>query len=247
MNEEKREQPGEIAATPLMKKLDNFWYHYKWQTLFGLFALVTAIILIVQFSGREKTDMDVLYAGPAVLRTQTDITDVQNAFSHVAKDVNGDKKTSVGIVSYFYDMDFLSDPDNRDADIGLIKTNMDSNLECYLAEVQTGDIQLFMVSPYLFELVEKENGFVDAKELCPDLDLSGCFYVDENGEEHTAGVLLSSLPFGELAGLSDLPADTVLCLRKPSLLQGWFNRSHAKENHENAADAFVRAIRFGRE
>ena len=44
MQDEKLQDPGIPASTPTLKKLDNFWYHYKWHTLAALFVLAVLVI-----------------------------------------------------------------------------------------------------------------------------------------------------------------------------------------------------------
>ena len=69
---------------------------------------------------------------------------------------------------------------------------------------------------------------------------------DENGKINRFGVVLSKTAFGQRAGLSSLPEDTIICVRKSSPMTGWFGAKRAEEAHALAVDVFKNALALGK-
>jgi prolipoprotein diacylglyceryltransferase len=70
MEENKQEKitGGEIAyQNPILKWLDNFWYHHKWTVIVVLFFAFTLTVCFVQCSSNEPTDLTVSFAGGKLL------------------------------------------------------------------------------------------------------------------------------------------------------------------------------------
>ena len=53
----------EKTQMTFVQKLENYWYHYKWHTLFGIFMLIIFSVCITQCAGKTEPDAMVLYAG----------------------------------------------------------------------------------------------------------------------------------------------------------------------------------------
>lgn len=70
-------------------KLDNYWYHYKWHTLIGLFFVITILICTVQCAGKEKPDIKaVLYVDKSV--ADLTATALEDEIEKYMTDINGD-------------------------------------------------------------------------------------------------------------------------------------------------------------
>ena len=52
----------ERVKSPFELKLENYWYHYKWQTIFGVFFLVVIIIATVQLVGNSGYSTNIVFA-----------------------------------------------------------------------------------------------------------------------------------------------------------------------------------------
>ncbi|MBR5314827.1 MAG: hypothetical protein IKU45_05400, partial [Clostridia bacterium] len=61
-----------------LKWLDNFWYHYKWHVIIGLFVIVFLVVAIGQMIDKDKVDAYVMYAGPTSFMP-SEIDEMQNA------------------------------------------------------------------------------------------------------------------------------------------------------------------------
>ena len=223
MQDEKLQDPGIPASTPILKKLDNFWYHYKWHTLAALFVLAVLVIGIVQSCSRKGAEYRILYGGDRVIGRETGQA-ICRVFSDLA-----DQEADVQLSHYFID---LSEGSGMGGVVG-------QNLDQFDGEVQTGDAMLYLLSPTLHErILESNGGIVPLDEYFPQGLPEGVTFYDEG---HTA-ILLSSLPAYQLEGLRDLPEDTLICLRSPVSLSGLLNRDRAEEQHRAYAALLVALI-----
>ena len=64
MNNEKKPQGELHLRSPFLKKLDNFFYHYKWHTVAALFLAIVIIVCSLQTCSKESYDVEIMYAGP---------------------------------------------------------------------------------------------------------------------------------------------------------------------------------------
>ena len=53
------------------EKLENFWYHYKWHTIAGLFAVICIVILTFQLCTKTSYDVNIIYAGEKSISTSS--------------------------------------------------------------------------------------------------------------------------------------------------------------------------------
>ena len=76
---------GDIKITsPFFKKVENFFYHYKWHTIVALFLIVTITICSVQMCSKDSYDVYVMYAGNRDIKSMKNEGDVSE-FSKVYK------------------------------------------------------------------------------------------------------------------------------------------------------------------
>lgn len=248
MKNEKEYGDGKISS-PFLKKLDNYWYHYKWHTIISLFLVVVILICSFQMFKKDEYDLEVLYAGPStLLNDRQTILDIEAAFADLLSDQTGDGKVSVNLVSYWVDDRVAENSDLSAGDINYLFTNSQNNKRAYTDEVKAGNLSIFLVSPELFHMVDDEAGFMRVVDIFPELEAyqeEVCVY-DEDGDINRFGVVLSKTAFGQRAGLSSLPEDTILCIRKKSVMAGWFGAARAKKNHELAQTVFYNALSLGK-
>ena len=96
---------GEVKIKlPTSKKLENFWYYYKWHTIVGVFLVFVAVVLLLQTCGKVKTDAYILYAGPhdvSRVAQNGDISEYESilsTFKRVCKDQDGDGLTTIALL-----------------------------------------------------------------------------------------------------------------------------------------------------
>ena len=243
MNDEKR-NTGEIPLrSPFLKKLDNYFYHYKWHTVIALFLVIAIIVCCFQTCSKEPYDVEIMYAGPKNLNDKQTVIDIGNAFAGFATDQNGDGKVVARLVAYWVDERYYGGESEElsEADVAYFAKNSLTNEEAYHDEIKAGNLSICLVSPYLFYQVHKEGGFMRIDELLPSLDES-VYRVGDDGSVNHYAVVLKKTPLGSLAGLSTLPDDTILCLRKPGY--HLLNASRLEKQHENSKNVFLSALGY---
>lgn len=117
-------------------KWQNFWYHYKWPTIFGALAVVVVSILIAQMVTREHPDYHMIIASTKNLPVPAN-----EAFAaeleQYGRDLNGDGKVLVSV-------DFLY----VGSDGGQLSA---VNQQKFTATIFAGDTMLFGFSPDYYQ------------------------------------------------------------------------------------------------
>ena len=250
---EEKTQAGEVKLTsPFFKKLENFWYHYKWHSIIALFLAAVILICSLQMCAKDDYDFEIMYAGPYNLNSKQTILDIESGFASLGEDRTGDGKVTVNLVSYWVDERLVPDSEEykeiNPTDVNYMLNQSLNNEQLYVDEIQAGNVVICLVSPYLFHMVDDEAGFMRVTDIFPDIAAyeEDVFVYDEDGKINRFGVVLSKTAFGQLAGLRSLPDDTILCVRKASPVNAFFGADRAKEIHEYAVDVFRKAIALGK-
>ncbi len=197
-----------LGGSPLGKWWDNFWYHYKFQFLAGLLALVIVTVCVVQCVRRpDDADITLCYAGPANLQA-TSATDptlsIEGAILKSLQAYAGeDTETRFALT------DYLIDRENTDP---TVQNYTAQNISALRDELMVANAFLYLMDEELY--LEYAASDTTTHYMCPVTD-----YLPETPDANiriTAdgrGVYLSSTPLYTLDGFRELPEDTVLCLR----------------------------------
>lgn len=200
---------------------DNFWYHYKVQTLIALFLLVAITVCVVQCAARpKKPDVSICYAGYADLRPTTSNSvarDMETALTTMAQTALDKDSARAEMVHY------LIRPDATDA---AAKSLTQTNLSNLRTELDVANSYIFLMDEALYNsytVTEKGAHYMAEVQA----------YLPENsaGLEITAdgrGVYLRSTPLSLLPGFSELPQDTVLCLRVGFSVSGTNSKTYPR-------------------
>ena len=196
--EDKNRIEGDVKiSSPFMKKLENFWYHYKIHTIAVLFAVVVLTILLVQTCSRVSYDAHILYAGGYEIK-------------HTAS--GGDGAVNVSLLNLFVVNDSEADElikDDPSLEINASLVGQDT--ERLGQNLLYGDYYVCFLSERIFrEYDERYEGalFAPLAKYIPEG--VECEMVNERG------VYLSSLAIYSQPEISKLPPDTVVCLRSLS-------------------------------
>ena len=217
-----RENGAEKEKSPLRLWLENYFYHYKWVTIFGVFFLIVAIICIVQAVKNDSYDSYVMYAGPCEL-SHKEVLDIRNELEEFVGDKDGDGEINVAMRELFVMSpdeikSFEEENEGYEANVTLISNNM----QVFDQEILSGEATICLLSPFLFERVCEAEGFLPATEYIGDSDVT--LY-------NEYGVLLSSTEFGKLGAFDKLPDDTIFCVRRVSTIASLFGKKEAERNH----------------
>lgn len=207
---------GEVQVPQTPKaKLQNFWYHYKWHSIVAVIVVIAILICSLQLCGRKKYDAYILYAGSRTIgRTASDgdaeIVTMNSSLNRIAEDFDGNGKILVNFTNYYFltPEEAANTPDLNDALLASDQKALSSVLE-------HSEYYLMFISVGVYEQYHK----VGDEELFIDLT---SFASHNPGVSFYApnAIYLSSTDASRLPVLEDLPEDTLICIRQPSVMGG---------------------------
>ena len=210
-----------VIRSPLMQKIENFWYHYKWQSLIALFLVLTLVICSVQLCTREEYDVHVLYAGPNDVRMTASegLSEYRVLYSSLklcVEDYDGN-----GEVLPNFQTLFLPSAEEIE-EINRINKEQDTKLEVQTHVVMENADQfdgLMLISDYYLCFLSEAN-YLSYRSRADGFFVPLAPYVGEADVTYYAGaadaVYLNSTAFGTLPGFEDLDEGTLICLRSVS-------------------------------
>ena len=239
----------EIKPTSsFLSKLENFWYHYKWHSLIALFLVITITICSVQMCSKDEYDCYIMYAGDtAIPHTSSGVSQYTTTFTslnRVAEDFDENGEVLVSFSDLYvwtadqmsaYESENRDDPTAPDLNYSLISQDTDTLSDRMIHS----EYYLCFLSREVYELYKNKEGLTFFVPLTPYIT-EGNTYEYTNGD--CDGILLGSVEgFYKSAGICELPADTVICLRaKNEVFSGFDKQAH--ENYYKGAEATLKNI-----
>ena len=247
--EDKHRIEGDVKInSPIMEKLENFWYHYKIHTIVVLFVIFALTILLSQCFGRVDYDAHILYAGTYEIKHTASGGNVApyvtatSSLKRVCHDANGDGSVSVSLLNLFVI--------NNDEAAELTANNPGLEIKATLVKEDTdrlyqslvfGDYYVCLLSERLFrEYDERYEG---------KLFVSLAPYISEDSDCEMANeraVYLRSLDFYNLPEICNLPDDTVLCLRAVSEVSGSVNKKESAKAFATGEEIVRSILGYGK-
>ena len=208
---------GEVVVPSTLKeKAQNFLYQYNWHTLVALILVIPLTVCSLQFCAKEEYDAYILYAGSKNIgRTAEDgdVAEIATVISSL-KRITGDFDENGEITLNFTNYYFLS-ADEREGMNDLNEALLTNDRKSIGSIFEHSEYYLCFISKAVYEQYHKvgdEELFIPLSEyaaLNPRVEL----YANN-------AILLSSTEAAKLPGLSALPEDTLICIRRPSVLGG---------------------------
>ena len=216
-----------VKEPSLSEKLENFWYHYKWHTIAIFFVTLVVLICSLQMCGKSTYDVYVIYAGEMPIentKSDSNYHTMLSALKLVTDDYDEDGATSPLLKNLLVPMGKEYDELAERGYERLIASDM-SELEQLM--VYSSEYYLCFLSEDTFRDYDKPTSsgaypFVSLTDLVPE-GSDASFASDR-------GIYLSSLDFGKLSGINELPEDTVVCLRAKLKLPGASSRDTAYDS-----------------
>lgn len=115
-------KPSQIEIKPktFSEKWQNYWYHYKVQTLLAAFLLVIVAIVTVQCATREKYDFSIMYFSfEAAAPVQ--IEKAEAYFEKYATDIDGNGEVNVRVIDCSFNSE-LRDMNYRHAALSKVQS-----------------------------------------------------------------------------------------------------------------------------
>lgn len=180
-----------------LQRLENFWYHYRWQFIVALIFITFIGIAFVQSILQKHPDASFLYVGPAALGDDTCSGIVLASEEKLTSDYNqnGKIETDIRTIQLSTELDRLSPHQKNEAD---------KAFQRYVEEVLSGDDFFLLLSPEFYEKLDQAGALMSVYEIFGEWRAEG---------SPLCGIPLNELPLGACLGFRDLPRDTVLCLK----------------------------------
>lgn len=197
---------------PVSKKLENFWYHYKWHTIATVFFVIVAIVVTLQFCSREEYDVYVMYAGDKAISTSKSNPERQqmiSAFTAVSSDFDENGTVNVAF-KHLYSPDAEELERIKDAGGEVPEKLIYDDAQSMSALLAQSDYYLLFLDKAVFDSCSKTGFLSDVTAFLPE------GFEEEKlvrGEHGAVGVKLCELGFYELEGINLLPEDTVVCIK----------------------------------
>lgn len=231
--------------------VENFWYHHKWHLLASLFIIAVLAVCITQcaMNAKAPTDVKIIYAGNAFISKQTEedgtvpFREMENAFSSLSRDYDENGERLAELECYYWlsvkeieEIGKLAEED-RPVNLETVGPVVKESNNAITTMLLTNDYYVWLISDDLYDYLTNNGGEgrFDPLDVLAEDGAALPFYVDEDGVTHTRAVYLSELGVSELEGLCDLPEDTLVVLKHPSVLD------RDLTEYENAVD-YIRIL-----
>lgn len=227
------------------KAIENFWYHYKWQTLIVVFFVVFFLIAFAQMGAKTEYDAHILYTGPSYLDGEV-VADILSSVEKAAvqsaaiaenpADHSGD-----GILSCdFNKLVYVSTQTALEYKENDIYFNGATNLD---ARGQFDN--LIMIGEYVILFLDQSlyDSTVDTGAFCKLADILDT--VPENAYDE-CGIFLADLPIGTENGFRQLPDDTVVCCRGKSYINDVYKNVQEDGIYEAQVELFRQIVSYRR-
>lgn len=230
----------------LSSRFENFWYHYKWHSIIALFLVFTITICTVQMCQKESYDIHVLYSGGYEINRRAadgNASEYKTALSSIARvtdDYDEDGKVNATLKDLFMlssaeIAEIESGNENYEVNYALINENK----QILRDTIMYSSYYVCFLSPSVYE----EYKTVDGVEIFSPLSQfvsngTEVEYYDSNA------VYLSSTGFYSLPGISSLPENTLVCLKKPSVFASHFNEKQTKRDYARGEATVIKILNY---
>ena len=221
-------------------KAENFWYHHKWKIILVAVFLVSALILGSQVIGNTQPDASVMYVGPYYVGEN--VESYTEAFTFLTEDHNEDGEIFFSFASLhcFSDEQLAEMKEQVDANgekmndityTQILQANTQEK-ESFYKIVFLDEFVIWLMDPAFYQEVKKSDGFVPLSEIF-DHEIEAA--IDDTG------IRFMETEFAQYyTCFADLPADTVLCLRRLSTAAG----RNGKREHAYNTETFRAIVEF---
>lgn len=231
--------------SPVLKWLDNFWYHYKWPVIIVAFFIVVIVVCVLQQTGERDNDLNITYGGTYGFSLSEAEQMQQTLSGALVKDYNRDGTKYAGFVRFqiYSEEEIKAENDalnsaldealgkdpNRPATGGAINLAYNTEQARQLDQfVMTGESYIYICSPYVYETLKARGNVRLLKEVVGTLP--------SNALDDSAVLLKDTQWYASSEILQKLPEDTVICLLGKSLFS-------AEDVYANSVETFLSIIR----
>lgn len=222
--EDDKLEAGDLtAASPVLRWLDNFWYHNKWTFIIVVFFVSVGIICLVQFFNRPEYDTSLCYTAPYRMNNEERAAFEDLLDRICPDDFSGDDEKKVNLVVYqvYSEEEYESESEayaaetNENGDPNSFYINRKYNTDEYNnfnTFTLTGETSVYILSPYMYSILMEADRLKPLSEVYTDGNLPKGAMADG------FGIALCETDFYKYNPAAQvLPENTILCLHRPTL------------------------------
>ena len=226
-----REKLGDNAIhtdSKALKRIENFWYHYKWPTIIVCFFAIVVIVCTMQICNKKSYDMTVVYAGPYHMDSDK-ASNIKSVLNYVIpEDFDGDGEKSTELISYMIytkeQIEKLEAESSQFVDRAYVSSENQNFFN--FASTEAG---ICFLDPSLYQTLKESDRLIS---------ISGLLGYTPEGIIDDNGMRLSDMQiYKEYTVLQDMPADTVVCMLRKQLTK-------KDDVYKNELDTFEAIIEF---
>lgn len=222
----------------MKKKLENFWYHYKIQTLIILAFAVIITVCIVQMAGRTDYGLYAMYAGPGNINISEDGgRTVYSSLCDAIKQVSGERDLEISIQCFTYVPKDLAEEYVK-KDLYYNAYENEKTHDAYATMIANGKCTLLLLTPELYAEA-KEAGALEPLE-----NILG--HAPEGAYDEYSFVFSETAFAKYFSGLDKLPDDILIAFRSEVNPSSLIGRSDGKA-YAYQKEIFKKIITFGEE
>ena len=215
----------EKSGMTFVQKLENYWYHYKWHTILGAFALCVILVCTVQCASRREADAMVMYAGNFVVAQEYREKSFESIMS---ADYNGDGKKVVDVFQLVLN---IVEVDGDYAYYDPVAQN--EELQRLEIELSTGNSVIYILHPYIYEQYKDRM-----RPLSEVLDTVPDYAVDDRG------VPVSELVAYMTTTMNFYPENSILCIRYERTDNNLLTRADDPQTYANTLRFFREIVNY---
>ncbi len=234
---DKPEAASLTETSPALRRLDNFWYHYKWTVIVAVFFISVAIVCVVQLVTRPQYDTTLAIATP-YRPSSEEYNDLEALLVRLCPDDfndDGEKKINIMVYEFYSDSDIENAKNEYEDESDRFQINLQYNRDQYNQfnnYTMTGETSVYIVSPTLYERLLTNSRLQPLTALYPEGELPAGARDDGYGIDLAATDFYQYNPAAKV-----IPDDAILCLHSP-LVSGKSSDEKAYENEK----AFFHAL-----
>ena len=148
----------------ITKWFKNYWYYYKWKVIIAVFLIFVAVFCIAQACSNTDNDMVIMYAG-SFASTSLEVPNIESALSAVLpEDYDGDGRKTVAMsMMTIYTEDQIKQLEANGFVVN--RSNNQGELDKFQNLIVTGEYNVCLLEPWLYDMVQKEGGFAKLSEV----------------------------------------------------------------------------------
>ena len=211
----------------LKKWAENYWYHYKWQTIICTFFLLALSVCLVQCTKKDDYAMYTLYAGPLYIGGEQSMQ-----LKDAINDYMDTENQNVCINSFVY----VSEAKKEEYAKGDAYVNDGINMQQttdFFDFLYTASFNMIIVDNELYSMIRKDEILTPISDISSDAK-------KKSVDGYSIRLYDTSLP-DRYAIFKKMPEDTLLCFRKNVLMQSLANKNN-KELYEYQKSVFKSII-----